>query len=207
VGAVLADALPSLRILEARRGDSDDEEELDRKPRITMHMPCASHNVLNELGPRPTKSVSVGFTTSLAVPSRTRAGYETTVASSEDIQRRLLGVGSVLTTPNKEQAAMLGFEPARWTPSLEASIGEMDAKLPPLAAFILPGGGRCCAYVHVCRSVCRRAERADIAVREKENFCRDKTLHCYLTRREPFERLFLCPRPIREHRSGKIRTR
>lgn len=42
---------------------------------------------------------------------------------------------------------------------LEASIDSIESILPPLKAFILPGGSRGAAVCHVCRTVCRRAER------------------------------------------------
>jgi len=45
------------------------------------------------------------------------------------------------------------------TAHLEIVIDQMDALIPPLNSFILPGGCRGNALAHVCRTVCRRAER------------------------------------------------
>lgn len=42
---------------------------------------------------------------------------------------------------------------------MENEIDRLDALLPPLSAFVLPGGSRGAALCHVCRTVCRRAER------------------------------------------------
>ncbi|MCQ2284559.1 MAG: cob(I)yrinic acid a,c-diamide adenosyltransferase [Bacteroidales bacterium] len=42
---------------------------------------------------------------------------------------------------------------------IEAEIDRMAAELPPFKGFILPQGGRAIAYAHICRTVCRRAER------------------------------------------------
>jgi cob(I)alamin adenosyltransferase len=42
---------------------------------------------------------------------------------------------------------------------LEQAIDEINSQLPPMKGFILPGGSRGAAVCHVCRTVCRRAER------------------------------------------------
>jgi cob(I)alamin adenosyltransferase len=42
---------------------------------------------------------------------------------------------------------------------LEAEIDAMNARLTPLRSFILPGGSALAAHLHLCRTVCRRAER------------------------------------------------
>jgi cob(I)alamin adenosyltransferase len=41
---------------------------------------------------------------------------------------------------------------------LETATERLNAQLPPLTEFVLPGGGQAAAQAHVCRSVCRRAE-------------------------------------------------
>jgi cob(I)alamin adenosyltransferase len=47
---------------------------------------------------------------------------------------------------------------------LDGWLAEYNATLPPLKEFILPGGSRAAALAHVCRTVCRRAERAIVAL-------------------------------------------
>ena len=50
---------------------------------------------------------------------------------------------------------------------VEREIDRLDTLLPPLSAFILPGGSRGAALCHVCRTVCRRAERRILALAEQ----------------------------------------
>ena len=51
---------------------------------------------------------------------------------------------------------------------LEAEMDKMNEGLPALRSFVLPGGCRLNAELHVCRTVCRRAERACVALARKE---------------------------------------
>lgn len=51
---------------------------------------------------------------------------------------------------------------------LDAWLAEHNATLPRLKEFILPGGSRAAAQAHVCRTVCRRAERAVVALERSE---------------------------------------
>lgn len=77
----------------------------------------------------------------------------------ERVQHELFNLGSILATaPGKA-----GPRQARVTEAdiagLEAAIDRMNAALPPLGSFVLPGGSRLGAELHLCRTVCRRAER------------------------------------------------
>ena len=51
---------------------------------------------------------------------------------------------------------------------LDALLEKYNADLPPLKDFILPGGSRAAAIAHVCRTVCRRAERAIVGLGKAE---------------------------------------
>jgi cob(I)alamin adenosyltransferase len=51
---------------------------------------------------------------------------------------------------------------------LDALLAHYNADLPPLKEFILPGGSRAAAQAHVCRTVCRRAERSVITLEHTE---------------------------------------
>lgn len=79
------------------------------------------------------------------------------------IQCLLQDVGSCVATP-KSSARQSHIEVSmglskRHTQEIEEWIDEYSKMLPPLDSFILPGGGRTSAALHVARSVCRRAER------------------------------------------------
>jgi cob(I)alamin adenosyltransferase len=81
------------------------------------------------------------------------------------VQRDLFVLGAELAcVPGRESklnVALLGpLEVAR----LEAAIDEADAACPPLDSFILPGGTPAAAALHFARTVCRRAERAVLAI-------------------------------------------
>jgi cob(I)alamin adenosyltransferase len=52
---------------------------------------------------------------------------------------------------------------------LDALLAKYNADLPPLKDFILPGGSRAASIAHVCRTVCRRAERSIVGLGKSEN--------------------------------------
>ncbi|XP_076043931.1 corrinoid adenosyltransferase MMAB-like [Oratosquilla oratoria] len=91
------------------------------------------------------------------------------VEQLERIQCILQDIGTLVATPKakvkydekREERikSRLGFNPRHIT-ELEEWIDSYSVRLPPLTNFILPGGGRISASLHVARTVCRRTERA-----------------------------------------------
>ncbi|MDO4181163.1 MAG: cob(I)yrinic acid a,c-diamide adenosyltransferase [Bacteroidales bacterium] len=83
------------------------------------------------------------------------------------VQNKLFSVGSYLATDQTQTDLRMGshIEPDDIA-YLEQAIDEADNALPALRAFILPGGSRASAVCHVCRTVCRRAERRILALAE-----------------------------------------
>ena len=77
------------------------------------------------------------------------------------IQNDLFDLGADLCTP--ETGKDLGYEPLRIVASqvtgLEKAIDELNAAIPPLKSFVLPGGSPAAAHLHLARTVSRRAER------------------------------------------------
>eukprot|EP00042_Codosiga_hollandica_P035764 m.267556 g.267556 ORF g.267556 m.267556 type:complete len:143 (+) comp54718_c0_seq7:186-614(+) len=93
----------------------------------------------------------------------------------QHIQCNLIDVGSALASmsvdsSSRESKAILFDEDANQLSSLESLIDVIDAKVPPLTNFILPGGGRASCQLHLARSVCRRAERAVVAIANENAF-------------------------------------
>jgi cob(I)alamin adenosyltransferase len=78
------------------------------------------------------------------------------------IQNDLFDVGADLSVPEGGERERLRVVPdqTRW---LEEACDEANAQLPALKSFVLPGGTAAAAQLHVCRTVCRRAERRTIA--------------------------------------------
>ncbi len=80
------------------------------------------------------------------------------------VQHELFNAGSVLATlpadMHSRQARITAAEPVQ----LEREIDRMNESLPPLRSFVLPGGCRLNAELHVCRTVCRRAERSCVTL-------------------------------------------
>ena len=84
----------------------------------------------------------------------------------EQIQRDLFALGSRLADPSRriaERVTKVGVSDDE-VRRLEGWIDKLDADLPPLRRFILAGGTPAAATVHVARTVCRRAERAVVAL-------------------------------------------
>ncbi len=76
----------------------------------------------------------------------------------QQIQNDLFSVGAELATPNPRERGTDLIGQAH-VAALEAAIDRHEATLPPLKHFILPGGSKAAAALHLARSVCRRAER------------------------------------------------
>jgi cob(I)alamin adenosyltransferase len=84
------------------------------------------------------------------------------------LQRRLFDLGADLATPDPVDPA----KPRRITPThieqLELQIDAICADLPPMKHFVLPGGCELAARLHLARTVCRRAERACVALQGQD---------------------------------------
>lgn len=89
----------------------------------------------------------------------------------ENLQRALFSLGAHLATPEARHRESLGMQEPSDTEiaALEARIDALEAELPPLERFVLPGGTREAAAFHVARTVCRRAERVAVALDRSES--------------------------------------
>ena len=99
-------------------------------------------------------------------------------ASGEDdarlarIQNDLFDLGADLCRPPAAGEESSEHPPLRMSPAqtarLEAEIDAMNEHLAPLRSFVLPGGSALAAHLHLCRTVCRRAERLAVALARAE---------------------------------------
>jgi cob(I)alamin adenosyltransferase len=78
------------------------------------------------------------------------------------IQNDLFDVGADIAAPEDPARERLRLVPQQ-TKWLEQRCDEVNATLQPLRSFVLPGGSAAAAQLHVCRTVCRRAERLAVA--------------------------------------------
>ena len=103
--------------------------------------------------------------------ARTEADGELDAALSR-IQNDLFDLGADFCRPEMEKDAEAEYPPLRVVASqidrLEAEIDAMNESLEPLRSFILPGGSRLAAHLHVCRTVSRRAERLAVELTNME---------------------------------------
>ena len=105
------------------------------------------------------------------------------------LQDELFRLGSELATPRGKTISMRWVSDAE-TSRLESEIDAMEAALTPLKTFILPGGSRLSALLHLARSVSRRAERELITLHRAEPV-RGEVLR-YVNRLS--DHLFVCAR-------------
>lgn len=87
------------------------------------------------------------------------------------IQNKLFVVGSLLACDNSKEIKMnLPELREQDVVQLEKEIDAMNEELPELKHFILPGGHLLVSSIHITRSVCRRAERSCVSLKEHELF-------------------------------------
>ncbi|HFD78911.1 MAG TPA: cob(I)yrinic acid a,c-diamide adenosyltransferase [Gammaproteobacteria bacterium] len=79
------------------------------------------------------------------------------------IQHRLFDLGGELSIPGHELLSAADSE------ELERHLDELNAELPMLKEFILPGGSEAAAFCHLARAVCRRAERRLVDLAEQQD--------------------------------------
>lgn len=86
------------------------------------------------------------------------------------VQSRLFDLGAELAT-SPESKVSLGIAGVQEDDVLllERTIDQAETELQPLRTFVLPGGSRAAAYLHLARTVCRRAERRLVALAEVES--------------------------------------
>ena len=126
---------------------------------------------------------------------------ETVRQGLEAIQHDLFALGAILATAPAD-----GSRPEPWTPDvpvgriveMEAWIDDATGELEELKDFILPGGTRGAALLHVCRTVCRRAERAVVGLAESERV--EDGVVPYLNR---LSDLFFVWARLENHRGGE----
>ena len=118
------------------------------------------------------------------------------------VQDTLFAVGSCLATDCSQTPL---HEASIITPTqveaMEHEIDRLDSLLPRLTAFVLPGGSRGAALCHVCRTVCRRAERRILTLAAETEIAPD--LLAYVNRLSDY--LFVLSRKInKDEKKGEI---
>jgi cob(I)alamin adenosyltransferase len=112
----------------------------------------------------------------------------------ERVQNELFDVGADLCVPLRPETAGRLRVTAEQVAALEQDIDRVNADLPDLRSFVLPGGSETAALLHLARTVCRRAERAALAAAATEPV--NEIALTYLNRLSDL--LFVCARAANE---------
>lgn len=132
-------------------------------------------------------------------------GYLRDQLNDDYITDRLLRVQNLLFNIGANLATVPGKNPpfpslsSEYTVELEGDIDQMELDLPALKNFILPGGHPLISWCHVCRTICRRAERRVVTLATQEGI--DPGVIIFLNRLSDY--LFVLARTI-SHRQGVI---
>jgi cob(I)alamin adenosyltransferase len=120
----------------------------------------------------------------------------------KEIQDRLFTIGANLASERPSQRKPIPDLYEEDIALLENAMDEMDAQLPELRFFVLPGGHPDVSFAHVARTVCRRAERLAVQLAEQEEI--EQLLIRYLNRLSDF--LFVLSRAIaHQHQVEEIK--
>lgn len=180
------------------RGGDEGETGLLGGDRVPKHdLRVEAYGTVDEL------NAAVGLARSLA---RRADGQLLDDRRLKRVQDDLFAIGARLATADPDRADEKGLVPdlpPERVEDLESWIDELDALLPELDAFLLPGGCPTGAQLHAARTVCRRAERTVVRLaREREG--RGKPLLPYLNRLSDL--LFTLARAA-NRRAGAAETR
>ncbi|MEG8988723.1 cob(I)yrinic acid a,c-diamide adenosyltransferase [Ignavibacteria bacterium 4148-Me] len=93
----------------------------------------------------------------------TESKSEELIRELRSIQSELFTIGADLATPNNKSVKIVRTD-ENFTKRIENLIDKYDEKLPELKNFILPGGSKAASYLHLARTVCRRAEREVVSL-------------------------------------------
>lgn len=99
---------------------------------------------------------------------RDSVSHEPTSQLLQDIQDRLFTIGSVLAAAGETEKFKIPAIADEDITRLEQAMDEMETQLEPMRSFILPGGCKNASLAHICRTVCRRAERRCVELAEQE---------------------------------------
>jgi len=120
------------------------------------------------------------------------------------IQNDLFDLGADLCVP--DTGAPLPYTPLRVVNAqvdrLEREIDHMNSALKPLASFVLPGGSKAAAALHMARTICRRAERAIVTLSQQDGEKVSQAVRLYMNRLS--DHLFVASRYVNNKGDGDI---
>jgi cob(I)alamin adenosyltransferase len=118
------------------------------------------------------------------------------------IQNDLFDLGADLAVPEREGKAERLRVLSTQVERLEHDIDALNARLKPLTSFVLPGGAPAAAYLHLARTVCRRAERIMVELAAKPNEAVSDAAIQYMNRLSDF--LFVASRSVNNNGAGDV---
>ncbi|MGA7412556.1 MAG: cob(I)yrinic acid a,c-diamide adenosyltransferase [Bryobacteraceae bacterium] len=154
----------ALNRIYTRRGDEGETSLVGGQRVPKDHLRIEGYGTVDELN----AFIGVARTTAekLAAQQPRLAAFS---AILKRIQHELFNLGSILATlPSDVHPKQPRITPADIT-QLERELDLANDELEPLRSFVLPGGSRLDAELHVCRTVCRRAERLLVALAREES--------------------------------------
>jgi cob(I)alamin adenosyltransferase len=118
------------------------------------------------------------------------------------IQNDLFDLGADLAVPQREGKAERLRVVSSQVERLERDIDSLNANLAPLTSFVLPGGTPAAAYLHLARTVCRRAERIMVELAAKPDEPVSDAAIQYINRLSDF--LFVASRSANNNGTGDV---